>query len=498
MLTIDPSSKLGRSPTPLMSLGSVPDSYQRLLSIYLPVTTLGHLGSTCTWSSVSCRPRLRQLRPRHFCWPSLPAWAVLQVTDYLEAPDISGTCATNLYTSRAILPVLTRGKWYVTPPCACFSCRPWWARSLRANQVIRRRLIPIPDRASDAESSPRGYNSDDDPRPPEDFVLQNHDDTDSGSDSPGMPRLMPAPVAQPPPHVVPNDNRIPQHLLDGPPWNRVLSHLGSNGWNLVGEIWDLLGCCPPGALNRLTNIVTTSISRIRAVDSEIDIPQQGFTALLGRLPIISFNRRRMMLSRPLPSNWPRTALGPPQVSEDVFLTTCAFLSPTMLGRLAASSHMTKKPAMAALETHKTFLPPQVLWQLTTHGSANMAGALCACSKPVQTAVKRILPSKYWTTTGPPQGWPWVRNPPPVILRPRGPAPFSYSSAIGFPRQDLATVVLPGNPAVWTSQMRRHWRHTSVHQTHGRRYYSLKLHPLAFGSESDSDDDRILEYILLSQ
>jgi hypothetical protein len=167
----------------------------------------------------------------------------------------------------------------------------------------------------------------------------------------------------------------------------------------------------------------------------------------------------------------------------------------MIGHMAASSQMTKNSATTALDVYRTFLPPQVLWQLTTHGSANMAGALCSCAKPIRAAVQRVLPSNYWTNTGPPRGWPWVRNPPPVILRPRGLPPYNYSSALGFPRQDRATMVMPGNPTMWTTMMRRHWRHTSVHQTHGRRYHSLQLHPRAFDSGEDSDDDAVREYIL---
>jgi hypothetical protein len=461
-----------QNPTPAMSLGGVPDSYQRLLSIYLPVITLGQLGSTSTWSRLSCRPRLQQMRPVLFCWPRLPSWAVLQVSHYLDAPDIAGACATNLYTSRCIRPIIIRRKWYVASPCACTICRPEWARSLRANQAVRR---PVTDRDSDADSSPRGYNSDDDPRLPWDFELNDRTADDSDSDSSGMPGLMPAPVQEPPPRLMRWRNYVSEPVPEGLPWNRFLSYRGYNGWNLVETIWGHLGQSPPRALNRLTNTTAASASR-RMREREFGI---------------------LRLTYPVPSNlirtWQRISLAPLQVPEEVFLATCKLLSPTMLGRLAASSRMTKSSASAALDTYRAFLPPQVLWRLTSHGTANMAGALCACAKPVRAAVQRVLPTNYWLNTGPPRGWPWVRLPPPVILRPRGP-PFAYSSTSGFPRQDRATMVMPGNPAVWTSVMRRHWRHTSVHQIHGRRYHSLKLHPQAFQSDDESDDGIVQQYI----
>jgi hypothetical protein len=187
-----------------------------------------------------------------------------------------------------------------------------------------------------------------------------------------------------------------------------------------------------------------------------------------------------------------------------------FLLPTDLGRLAATDKLAQESTAIALDPHRSFLPPQTLWRLTAHGTPYMAGALCACAKPIRAIVQRILPNDYWSHTGPPHGWPRVWGPPQVILRPqgkllhlytrndlpqiilrsRGEPPYLYTMN-GFPRDDLATMVMPGNPAVWTPAMRCHWRHTSLHQLHCCRYHSLKLHPSVFESESDNDNDALM-------
>jgi hypothetical protein len=193
-----------------------------------------------------------------------------------------------------------------------------------------------------------------------------------------------------------------------------------------------------------------------------------------------------------------------------------FLPPTDLGRLAATDKLAQESTAIALDSHRSFLPPQTLWRLTAHGTPYMAGALCACAKPIRAIVQRILPTDYWSNTGLPLGWPQAWGPsqairpqgelhffrkwvlPQIILRPRGKPPYLYTMN-GFPRDDLATMVMPGNPAVWTPAMRRQWHirrlhHSLViqpcsdvwHRLYGRLHHSLE-------SEFDIDTFMAVQY-----
>jgi hypothetical protein len=185
-----------------------------------------------------------------------------------------------------------------------------------------------------------------------------------------------------------------------------------------------------------------------------------------------------------------------------------FLPPTDLGRLAATDKLAQESTAIALDPHRSFLPPQTLWRLTAHGTPYMAAALCACAKPIRAIVQRILPNDYCSHTGPPLGWPRAWGPTKailrpqgelhlytgndltqIILRPRGVPPYLYTMN-GFPRDDLATMVMPGNPAVWTPTMRRRWRLTSLHQLHGRLQNSLNLNPRVF-VEAEFDIDTFM-------